>query len=77
MPLPGWVKGALVALVVVVSLFVVLAGAGLWFLASRATPDVTIGDSLPDVRLTGLDGTPIDLESYAGQVVVLDFWSSW
>ena len=37
----------------------------------------TLGEPLPRVELASLDGAPIELEGYRGQVVVLDFWSSW
>jgi hypothetical protein len=77
MALPRWVKWSLGALGVFATVFAFLLGAGLWFLASQATPDVTIGEPLPAVVLATLDGEPIEIESYRGQVVVLDFWSSW
>jgi hypothetical protein len=77
MALPRWLKWSLGALGVFVTVSALLLGAGLWYLASLATPDVKIGEPLPAVMLATLDGEPIELESYRGQVVVLDFWSSW
>jgi thiol-disulfide isomerase/thioredoxin len=31
----------------------------------------------PDVVLPGLDGRPVRLDAFRGQVVVLNFWASW
>jgi len=31
----------------------------------------------PDFSLTNLDGDPVTLSDYAGQIVVLDFWATW
>lgn len=31
----------------------------------------------PDFTLSNLDGEPVTLASYRGQVVVLDFWATW
>ncbi len=35
------------------------------------------GDAVPVFQLTSLDGTPISLGDYRGQVVVLNFFASW
>lgn len=36
------------------------------------------GHSLaPDFSLTDLNGQPLDLSSYRGKVVLLDFWATW
>ncbi|MEJ2007094.1 MAG: redoxin domain-containing protein [Acidobacteriota bacterium] len=31
----------------------------------------------PDITLTSLDGSPINLEDYRGKVVLLNFWATW
>ncbi len=31
----------------------------------------------PDFRLTDLNGRPLELASYKGKVVLLDFWATW
>jgi cytochrome oxidase Cu insertion factor (SCO1/SenC/PrrC family) len=72
-----WIKWVLAGVLAIAIIFVSAIGAGLWFLSSRSTPDVTIGETLPGIQLTNLDGTTFDLESFAGRVVVLDFWASW
>ena len=77
MAMPRWMKWTLGGFGALLLLVVVLAGAGLWYLSSTLTPDVALGEPLPRVELASLDGAPIELEGYRGQVVVLDFWSSW
>lgn len=48
--------------------------------ATKAPQDVTPADSrkpLPQVALTDLNGGPVDLSTYKGRVVLLDFWATW
>ena len=35
------------------------------------------GETAPAVSLPGLNGQTVDLTTYKGKVVVLDFWASW
>jgi peroxiredoxin len=35
------------------------------------------GGAAPGFNLPGLDGRPVDLASYRGKVVVLNFWATW
>jgi cytochrome oxidase Cu insertion factor (SCO1/SenC/PrrC family) len=77
MALSRWIRWTLVGGCALVAVVALLVGAGLWYLSSKIAPDVEIGEALPAVSLTAFDGEPIRLESYRGQVVVLDFWSSW
>jgi cytochrome oxidase Cu insertion factor (SCO1/SenC/PrrC family) len=72
-----WIRLGVVIIVGLALTFVVVVGAGLWALKSRATPDVAVGEPLPPIELASLDGEPIALEGYEGQVVVLDFWATW
>jgi hypothetical protein len=72
-----WIRWGIVVLVGLVIAFVAVVGAGLWALSSRVSPDVKFGQPLPTIELASLDGDPIDLEGYEGQVVVLDFWATW
>ncbi len=40
-------------------------------------PDPLIGSPAPAVSLNTLDGSPIQLADYAGDVIFLNFWASW
>jgi thiol-disulfide isomerase/thioredoxin len=51
-----------------------------------ATALVTLGSgwlaaappkALPSIALTGADGTTVQLATYKGKVLVVDFWASW
>lgn len=42
-----------------------------------SAPAVSEGDPAPAVKLTSLDGAPIDLAEFRGKVIVLDFWATW
>ena len=77
MALNPWIRWGIIVVVGLAISFVVVVGAGLWALSSRVTPDVEVGQPLPIIELASLDGEPIDLEGYEGQVVVLDFWATW
>lgn len=63
-------------------LLLVAAVAFIWF-GQRAetpaslSPGQATGQLAPDVTLTLLDGQRVDLESFRGNVVVLNFWASW
>ena len=43
----------------------------------RATPDVLTGLEAPDFSLVDLDGNPVSLQDFRGQMVVMNFWSTW
>lgn len=77
MAMPRWLKWTVRGLAAMFMVFVLMVGAGVWYLSSVMTPDVAVGEPLPQAMLTRLDGVPIDLEEFRGRVVVLDFWSSW
>ncbi|HEX8298767.1 MAG TPA: TlpA disulfide reductase family protein [Rubricoccaceae bacterium] len=40
-------------------------------------PLVAVGAPAPPFSLAADDGTPVRLDAYAGQVVLLDFWGTW
>jgi peroxiredoxin len=41
------------------------------------TPDPLLDQPVPDVTLTGLDGGPIRLRDFAGEIVFVNFWATW
>jgi len=51
--------------------------AALLMLAAPAYAKVGKGQRAPGFALTALDGNKVALSSFAGQVVVLDFWAQW
>ena len=61
-------------------LFVVLAGPGfLSFINGVPEPRVgmEIGDRIPELKTTLLNGSDFDLESLQGKMVLIDFWASF
>ena len=36
-----------------------------------------VGQTAPEIEGEDLDGKPMKLSDYRGQVVVLDFWGNW
>jgi len=55
---------------------VVLAGAGLFWMAGKLKPDLELESAAPAVAFMGADGKSLELASLQGKVVLLDFWSS-
>jgi len=50
----------------------------LWLVAIPAFAEsVTVGSSAPDFSATTLDGKPVALADFKGQVVLLNFWATW
>ena len=41
------------------------------------TPRVKVGEPIPDIELTDLDGKTVSLSDYYGTIVVLEFWATW
>jgi len=37
----------------------------------------TLGNFAPNFTLSQLTGTPLELSSYRGKVILLDFWATW
>jgi thiol-disulfide isomerase/thioredoxin len=44
---------------------------------STVEPDVTGGQSAPEVTFKDLDGKDVSLSQYRGKVVLVDFWATW
>ncbi len=58
----------------VLFLLLVLFGFGLF---RREQGRIPVGSMVPDIVLTTFDGQEISLQDLGGQVVVINFWSSW
>ncbi len=44
---------------------------------STTTPSLKKGSTAPALSLSDLDGNPVSLEQFRGQVVIVDFWATW
>ena len=44
---------------------------------NKVTPQVKIGELVPDIKLANLDGTTVQLSNYFGSVILLEFWATW
>lgn len=47
-----------------------------WWVGSRA-PSAGVGDPVPEVAATDLDGTSVSARELRGQVVLLNVWATW
>jgi len=45
--------------------------------ASNAAGVARVGSIAPNLRLTKLDGTPVSLDEFRGQRVLINSWASW
>jgi cytochrome c biogenesis protein CcmG/thiol:disulfide interchange protein DsbE len=66
---PAWIAAGVVAVVVVA-----LLGYGL---VAKPPAPPQVGSPVPDFQLTAFDGSPMQLSSYRGQIVVVNFFASW
>lgn len=62
--------GSIVVLVVLVGLVI----NAVW---NNSGPTAAVGRPAPNFNLAGLDRDHIELEDFAGQVVMLNFWATW
>jgi thiol-disulfide isomerase/thioredoxin len=45
--------------------------------AGHAHESASLADTLPDIVLANLDGTPRSLSSFAGEPLLINFWATW
>ncbi len=57
---------------------------GIWEMSHRSSPSsrprgapAAVHALAPNFSLQDLDGKPLNLETYRGKVVLLDFWATW
>jgi cytochrome oxidase Cu insertion factor (SCO1/SenC/PrrC family) len=67
-----WLKWTLLG----VGSLVLLGGASFAWMASRVRPALEIGRALPAATFTDAAGKPVDLASFRGKPLFLDFWRS-
>jgi len=69
---------ALIAIVLLVAVIYYKLGRRS-FTSSRSSHALATGSHAvaPEFSLQDLDGKPLDLQSYRGKVVLLDFWATW
>ena len=67
-----------------ITIFIVLAAGGLyyWLGMGQHKTDLNNGDATrdnpaPQIRLTELNGNPIELSSLKGKPVFMNFWATW
>jgi len=70
-PLSKGVMALLALAVVVIGLSAIAFSSG----SKEARPEV--GYTAPDFTLSDLDGNPVKLSDFRGQVVYLNFWATW
>jgi cytochrome c biogenesis protein CcmG/thiol:disulfide interchange protein DsbE len=66
---PAWLAAGAVALLVL--------GLLGYALVTGPSQPPQVGSPVPDFQLTALDGSPMKLADYRGEVVVLNFFASW
>jgi cytochrome c biogenesis protein CcmG/thiol:disulfide interchange protein DsbE len=78
-PLPQSGRSRLLFLLVAVLILslLVLMAVQLFSLGADQAGTIHIGESTSELEFIAYTGEPIRLESYLGQVVVLNFWASW
>ena len=49
----------------------------LFFIANLTTAQINLGDTIPSIGLKNNVNEPINLTSFKGKYVLIDFWASW
>lgn len=58
-------------------LIMILGGAAYFALRQRQARPLAIGDNAPDFTVPALPSGTLNLNSYRGHVVVVNFWATW
>jgi cytochrome c biogenesis protein CcmG/thiol:disulfide interchange protein DsbE len=66
---PAWIATGAITLLVLGLLGYALTG--------RSVEQLQPGSPVPDFQLAALDGSPMNLADYQGQVIVVNFFASW
>ena len=48
-----------------------------FFIANIATAQINVGDTIPSVTLKSTSNTEVNITSFKGKYVLIDFWASW
>lgn len=70
----GWWRWLVLPVVAVPLVWLLFAGFGR---DPREVPSPLIGRSMPEFRLTTIDGSELSSESLRGRPVLVNFWASW
>lgn len=54
----------------------VASGLVLWCASAKAQTPVKVGQIAPDFQARSISGKPLQLVSFRGKVVLLDFWTT-
>jgi thiol-disulfide isomerase/thioredoxin len=55
----------------------IILSCSLLFVFSVANGQIKWGDTLPDLKLQSSKNTEVELSSFNGKTVLIDFWASW
>jgi peroxiredoxin len=75
--LKKWILRGLGLLVVMVGFYFAIHHRSVSSTRSTGNPDIRENSMAPDFALPNLTGQKVDLSSYRGKVVLLDFWATW
>jgi cytochrome c biogenesis protein CcmG, thiol:disulfide interchange protein DsbE len=62
---------------ILIGAILILVAAGFYFKVHRASEALSQHAPAPDFSLPDLNGHSLQLSSYRGKVVLLDFWATW
>lgn len=74
---PVWVLGRAARWILKGCFVILLAGLAACSQPAPPTDRLVVGEPLPDIALTTLDGGSARLSDYRGRLVVLNLWATW